>query len=77
LLYDHLPAADYPSNHTSRLLEKGEDEIVKKIGEEAVPAATAGDQRIPRSAADLTFTHWCQFAGICPKGDAGRAVTKP
>ena len=52
---------DHPSerSYTARLLEMGEDEIVKKIGEEAVElilaAKSQGDRRLIEEAADLTY----------------------
>jgi phosphoribosyl-ATP pyrophosphohydrolase len=48
-----------PSSYTNRLLEAGEDEIVKKIGEEAVEvilaAKSQGDQRVISELADLAY----------------------
>jgi phosphoribosyl-ATP pyrophosphohydrolase len=48
-----------PGSYTNRLLEAGEDEIVKKIGEEAVEvilaAKSQGDQRVISELADLTY----------------------
>jgi phosphoribosyl-ATP pyrophosphohydrolase len=50
------PAAD---SYTSRLLTAGEDEIVKKIGEEAVEVILAakgqGDRRVIEETADLVY----------------------
>jgi phosphoribosyl-ATP pyrophosphohydrolase len=50
------PAAD---SYTSRLLTAGEDEIVKKIGEEAVEVILAakgqGDRRVVEETADLVY----------------------
>lgn len=50
------PMAD---SYTSRLLAAGEDEIVKKIGEEAVEVILAakgqGDERVIEEAADLIY----------------------
>lgn len=48
-----------PDSYTARLLEQGEDEIVKKIGEEAVEIILAakgqGDSRLVEEVADLTY----------------------
>ena len=48
-----------PDSYTSSLLTNGEDEIVKKIGEEAVEVILAakgqGDQRIIEETADLVY----------------------
>jgi len=50
------PAAE---SYTARLLAAGEDEIVKKIGEEAVEVILAakgqGDARLVEEAADLVY----------------------
>lgn len=50
------PAA---GSYTAALLKAGEDEIVKKIGEEAVEVILAakgqGDQRLVEEAADLVY----------------------
>ena len=46
-------------SYTNRLLDAGEDEIVKKIGEEAVEVILAvkgqGDERVISELADLTY----------------------
>jgi phosphoribosyl-ATP pyrophosphohydrolase len=46
-------------SYTNSLLDAGEDEIVKKIGEEAVEVILAakgqGDQRVISELADLTY----------------------
>ncbi len=48
-----------PGSYTNRLLDAGEDEIVKKIGEEAVEVILAakgqGDERVISELADLTY----------------------
>jgi phosphoribosyl-ATP pyrophosphohydrolase len=48
-----------PNSYTASLLTAGEDEIVKKIGEEAVEVILAakgqGDQRIVEETADLIY----------------------
>lgn len=51
--------ADPASSYTARLLAAGEDEIVKKIGEEAVEIILAakgqGDERLVSEMADLIY----------------------
>ncbi len=48
-----------PNSYTARLLAAGEDEIVKKVGEEAVEvilaAKSQGDQRLVEEISDLTY----------------------
>jgi phosphoribosyl-ATP pyrophosphohydrolase len=48
-----------PGSYTNSLLDAGEDEIVKKIGEEAVEVILAakgqGNQRIIEETADLLY----------------------
>jgi phosphoribosyl-ATP pyrophosphohydrolase len=48
-----------PDSYTARLLAAGEDEIVKKIGEEAVEIILAakgqGDRRVVEESADLVY----------------------
>ncbi|HEX3053963.1 MAG TPA: phosphoribosyl-ATP diphosphatase [Aggregatilineaceae bacterium] len=48
-----------PGSYTNQLLDAGEDEIVKKIGEEAVEVILAakgqGDERVISELADLTY----------------------
>lgn len=52
---------DHPSaqSYTARLLAAGEDEIIKKVGEEAVEVILAakgqGDQRLLEEIADLAY----------------------
>lgn len=52
---------DNPSaeSYTARLMAAGEDEIVKKVGEEAVEVILAakgqGDQRLVEEISDLTY----------------------
>lgn len=52
---DHPSAASY----TARLMEQGEDEILKKVGEEAIEIVLAGkgqgDQRLVEETADLLY----------------------
>jgi phosphoribosyl-ATP pyrophosphohydrolase len=56
-----LDRRDSPSSqsYTTRLLTNGEDEILKKIGEEAVEVILAakaqGNQRLTEEIADLTY----------------------
>ena len=51
--------APTPESYTARLLAAGEDEIVKKVGEEAVEVILAakgqGDQRVIEESADLVY----------------------
>ncbi len=48
-----------PNSYTARLLAAGEDEIVKKVGEEAVEvilaAKSQGDQRLIEEISDLAY----------------------
>jgi phosphoribosyl-ATP pyrophosphohydrolase len=48
-----------PDSYTARLLQAGEDEIVKKIGEEAIEVILAakgqGNERLVAEAADLIY----------------------
>ncbi len=48
-----------PNSYTARLLAAGEDEIVKKVGEEAVEvilaAKSQGDQRLVEEISDLAY----------------------
>jgi phosphoribosyl-ATP pyrophosphohydrolase len=48
-----------PDSYTARLLAAGQDEIVKKIGEEAIEVVLAakgqGDKRVVEEVADLYF----------------------
>jgi phosphoribosyl-ATP pyrophosphohydrolase len=48
-----------PNSYTNRLLAQGEDEIIKKVGEEAIEIILAtkgqGDQRLIEEVADLTY----------------------
>ena len=62
-----------PGSYTNSLLDAGEDEIVKKIGEEAVEVILAvkgqGDERIISELADLTYHCLVLLAqrGLSPK----------
>jgi phosphoribosyl-ATP pyrophosphohydrolase len=51
--------ASTEESYTARLMAMGEDEIVKKVGEEAVEVILAtkgqGDQRLVEEIADLTY----------------------
>ena len=48
-----------PGSYTAHLLREGEDELLKKVGEEAVEVILAakaqGDQRLVEEIADLTY----------------------
>lgn len=48
-----------PGSYTAQLLEAGEDEIAKKVGEEAIEVILAakgqGRQRLAEEVADLTY----------------------
>ena len=48
-----------PGSYTARLFAAGEDEIVKKVGEEAIEVVLAvkgqGDQRVIEEVADLYY----------------------
>lgn len=48
-----------PGSYTAKLFESGEDEIIKKVGEEAIEVVLAakgqGNQRLIEEIADLTF----------------------
>jgi len=52
---------DHPreGSYTNRLLNAGEDELVKKVGEEAIEvilaAKSQGDQRLVEEVADLAY----------------------
>jgi phosphoribosyl-ATP pyrophosphohydrolase len=49
----------HPGSYTARLLDAGEDEILKKIGEEAMEVILAakgqGDERVVSEVADLFY----------------------
>ncbi len=51
--------ADPASSYTARLFAAGEDEIVKKVGEEAIEvilaAKSQGNARLVEETADLTY----------------------
>lgn len=48
-----------PGSYTSQLFAQGEDEIIKKVGEEAIEVVLAakgqGDQRLVEEIADLVY----------------------
>ncbi|HRE27620.1 MAG TPA: phosphoribosyl-ATP diphosphatase [Anaerolineales bacterium] len=48
-----------PGSYTAQLLQAGEDEIVKKVGEEAIEVVLAvkgqGDERVISEVADLCY----------------------
>lgn len=52
-------SADPATSYTARLLQSGEDEIVKKIGEESIEIILAakgqGNQRLIEEISDLTY----------------------
>jgi phosphoribosyl-ATP pyrophosphohydrolase len=60
-------------SYTARLMAAGEDEIVKKVGEESVEVILAakgqGEQRIIEEVADLTYhvLVLLAFRGISPE----------
>lgn len=66
---------DHPStqSYTARLITAGEDEIVKKVGEEAVEVILAakgqGDQRLVEEIADLAYhvLVLLAFRGLSPQ----------
>jgi phosphoribosyl-ATP pyrophosphohydrolase len=80
---DHPTAKSY----TASLMTKGEDEILKKVGEEAVEVILAakgqGDQRLVEETADLTYhlLVLLSFRGISPEAVraelAARHAPKP
>jgi phosphoribosyl-ATP pyrophosphohydrolase len=48
-----------PNSYTASLFTKGQDEIIKKVGEEAIEVVLAakgqGSQRLTEEVADLTY----------------------
>jgi len=62
-----------PGSYTHSLFEAGEDEIVKKVGEEAIEVIIAAkgqpDQRVVEEAADLLYHLWVLLAwrGVTPE----------
>lgn len=52
-------ANPHPGSYTARLLDAGEDEILKKVGEEAMEVILAakgqGDERVVSEVADLFY----------------------
>jgi phosphoribosyl-ATP pyrophosphohydrolase len=52
-------ANPHPGSYTARLLDAGEDEILKKVGEEAMEVILAakgqGDERVISEVADLFY----------------------
>jgi len=61
-LYQNLETrknADPDISYTARLIQSGEDEIIKKIGEEAIEVVLAakgqGNQRLIEEISDLTY----------------------
>lgn len=59
LTLENRKAANPASSYTARLFDAGEDEILKKIGEEAIEvilaAKSQGELRIIEETADLTY----------------------
>jgi phosphoribosyl-ATP pyrophosphohydrolase len=62
-----------PGSYTHSLFEAGEDEIVKKVGEEAIEVIIAvkgqTDQRLIEESADLLYHLWVALAwrGVTPE----------
>jgi phosphoribosyl-ATP pyrophosphohydrolase len=62
-----------PGSYTAQLFETGEDEIVKKVGEEAIEVILAAkaqpDRRVIEEAADLLYHLWVLLAlrGVTPE----------
>jgi phosphoribosyl-ATP pyrophosphohydrolase len=58
-IIEERKASPSPESYTARLLAAGEDEIVKKVGEEAVEVILAvkgqGNQRVIEESADLLY----------------------
>lgn len=64
-----------PGSYTAKLFQAGEDEIVKKVGEEAIEVIVAakgqGDERVVSETADLIYHTMVLLAA---RGIAWRAV---
>ncbi len=64
-----------PGSYTSKLFQAGENEIVKKVGEEAIEVIVAakgqGDERVVSETADLIYHTMVLLAA---RGIAWRAV---
>ncbi len=62
-----------PGSYTNSLFTAGEDEIVKKVGEEAIEVIVAAkgqtDQRLIEESADLVYHLWVLLAwrGVTPE----------
>ena len=62
-----------PGSYTNSLFSAGGDEIVKKVGEEAIEVIIAAkgqtDQRVVEEAADLLYHLWVLLAwrGVAPE----------
>jgi phosphoribosyl-ATP pyrophosphohydrolase len=71
-----------PGSYTNSLLDAGEDEIVKKIGEEAVEVILAvkgqGDERVISELADLAYHCLVLLAarGLSPDDVAAELVRR-
>ena len=62
-----------PGSYTNSLFSAGEDEIVKKVGEEAIEVIVAAkgqtEQRLVEETADLVYHLWVLLAwrGVTPE----------
>ncbi len=62
-----------PGSYTNSLLDAGQDEIVKKVGEEAIEVIIAAkgqtDQRLIEETSDLIYHLWVLLAwrGVTPE----------
>jgi phosphoribosyl-ATP pyrophosphohydrolase len=71
-----------PASYTAQLLAAGEDEILKKIGEEAMEIILAakgqGNERLVSEVADLTYHLLVLLAarGLSPEDVAGELVRR-
>jgi phosphoribosyl-ATP pyrophosphohydrolase len=61
-ILEQRKADPQPSSYTNRLLQMGEDEILKKVGEETMEVILAakgqGNQRLLEETADLIYHLW-------------------
>ncbi len=66
-------ANPHPDSYTAKLMNAGEDEILKKVGEEAMEVILAakgqGDERLISEVADLTYHVFVLLAqrGLSPQ----------
>ena len=71
-----------PKSYTARLLSAGEDEILKKVGEEAMEvilaAKSQGQERLVSEVADLTYHVLVLLAsrGLSPSDMAAELVRR-